>query len=769
MGMLVGTPEYMSPEQADLDTEDIDTRTDVYSLGVLLYELLVGARPFEMADLRQAALGEILRRIREDEPSRPSTRLQSLGDASRESAQRRHTDPISLAREVRGDLDWITMRALEKDRARRYGSPMDLAADIERHLAHEPVMAGPPSAAYRARKFVRRHRFGVGAAVAGAVVLIGFAVTMAVQARRIASERDRAESVVEFQAGMLSEMDTEGIGVRLMADLKRRVTEASFGRGLSEAEAEAVVRSFDETMRGVNATDAALRLIDEEILARAVGKLEEKFAEQPLIDARLRETIAVTYGLLGLYAAAEPAMHHALEIRKDVLGADHPDTLRSMYNLARLYWAQGRYDEAEPLLLETLETQERVLGADHPDTLGTRQYLGVLCSTQGRYDEAETLHIETLERQERVLGRDHPETLHSMHNLARVYYDQGRYDEAEVLFLETVEAQKRLLGADHPATRGSLGNLAAVYSAQGRYDEVEAVYLEGLAANKRVFGDSHPRTLASMNSLGILYNKQGRYDEAEALYVETLETRRRVLGADHLDTLWSMNNLASHYRGRGRYDEAEKLFLETVEIQERVLGADHPATLNSRMNLAAVYSAQGRYDEAEPLFLETIESQERIFGADHRETVVSKTNLAIQYHLQRRYDEAEPLYLEALEARKRVSGNDHLETLIVMDFLGGLYTRLGRLDEAENLLQEVLNRRRRVLTKDHPHFGFSFYNLGCLAAVRRQRATALGFLRKAVNLGWSERYILDDPSLESLRGDPEFEAILVEVKKIGEH
>ena len=215
LGVLIGTPEYMSPEQAEGTGQSVDTRTDVYSLGVMLYELLVGALPFDPRELRSGGYEGIRKKIREEEPPKPSTRLSTLGDASTESAKSRRADLSSLQRQLRGDLDWITMRALEKDRTRRYGSPSELAADIGRYLSHEPVLASPPSTAYRARKFVRRHRFGVLAGAAGVVVLIGFAATMAVQAKRIASERNHAEqlnadleSVVAFQSGMLSEMGT---------------------------------------------------------------------------------------------------------------------------------------------------------------------------------------------------------------------------------------------------------------------------------------------------------------------------------------------------------------------------------------------------------------------------------------------------------------------------------------------------------------------------------------------------------------------------------
>jgi serine/threonine protein kinase/tetratricopeptide (TPR) repeat protein len=514
LGQLIGTPEYMSPEQAEMTSESVDTRTDVYSLGVLLYELLVGALPFDPRELRRAGFDEIRRKIREEEPSKPSTRLSTLGEVATGSARNRRTDPTSLARQLRGDLDWITMKALEKDRTRRYGSPNEFAADINRHLKDEPVLAGPPSTAYRMGKFVRRHRVGVTIAVAAFLLLLGFAARERIQANRIAQERDRANLVSEFQADMLGEVDPERLGKTLRADLRERVAEGQRRRGATDDDVDAALASFEEVMRVVNPTDAALRVIDEDILDRAGKTIEERFSDQPLIAARLRHTIGNTYRRLGLWDRAEPHARLAVEIRQDVLGEEHPDTLNSMNNLANLYWSQNRYDEAEPLHLETLETQRRVLGDDHPDTLNSMNNLANLYWSQDRYDEAEPLHLETLEARRRLLGEDHPDTLNSMNNLAILYMYQGRYDEAEPLYLEVLETERRVLGEDHPNTLATLNNLAVMYAQQGRYDEAEPFFLENLEVRRRVLGTNHPDTLQSLYNLACAWALQGQRDKA---------------------------------------------------------------------------------------------------------------------------------------------------------------------------------------------------------------------------------------------------------------
>jgi len=491
LGAMIGTPAYMSPEQAEVTGQDIDTRTDVYALGVMLYELLVGALPFDMKEFQETSLQGIIRKIREDEPPKPSTRLTTLGEHSTESARKRRTEVPALKRELTGDLDWITLKALEKDRTRRYSSPQEFAADIQRYLTDQPVLASPPSTAYRAKKFVKRHTWGVAAVAVGVLVLIAFAATMAVQAKRIAVERDLAK---QAQA----DLESVVMGRRLMDNLSDRVAEAQRAGGSSEAQVAASLSTLDAVVRGVNATDLALDLVDEEILGRAVATLDEKFGDQPVIDARLRGSIGETYRKLGRYERAEPQFKVALATCKRVLGDDHPDTLQSMRNLAILYWNQGRYADAEPLFLATLETKKRVLGDDHPGTLKSMNNLAILYNDQGRYADAEPLYLATLETRKRVLGDDHPDTFKSRNNLAGLYVDQGRYGEAEPLFLATLETRKRVLGNDHPDTLKSINNLAILYANQGRFPDAAPLFLEVLEIQKRVLGDNHPDTLNSM-------------------------------------------------------------------------------------------------------------------------------------------------------------------------------------------------------------------------------------------------------------------------------
>ncbi len=605
LGELIGTPEYMSPEQADLTGEDVDIRTDVYSLGMVLYELLVGALPIDAKALRKGGLIELQRIIREEDPPRPSTRVSHMGKRSVTSAGSRRTTVPDLVKSLKGDLDWIVIRCLEKDRSRRYDSPQEIAADIRRHLADEPVLASPPSFSYRTSKFVRRHLVGV---ISVAVLVIGLIVgtvgaTVGLMRARRAEEKAQlealsSETVTTVLTGMLAGLDPEAAGELLARDVRERVEEHWREQGKTEAEVAALLGGLDRAMEGVNVTGTGLRLLDEMILSRSRGPIEEHLTEHPQIAARLEHTVGTTYGILGLTTKSEPHLLRALELRERELGRDHPDTLGTMNSLAALYWVQGRYDEAEPLFVATLEARKRLLGDDDPQTLASMHNLATLYNNLGRYDQAEPLFLETLEKHKRVLGEDHPNTLGSMNNLAYLYSVQGRYAEAESLFLETLETEQRALGSDHPDTLGTMSDLAALYIHLGRYEEAEPLLLEALESQRRVLGNDHPNTLGTMNQLAALSIDRGRYEEAEPLLLEVLEIQSLVLGDDHPVTLSSTSLLGRLYANTGRLEPAGTLLHEVLDRRLQILGDHHPDVGDSYYGLACWAAASGSDDES---------------------------------------------------------------------------------------------------------------------------------------------------------------------------
>ncbi len=518
LGALIGTPEYMSPEQADMNSIDVDTRTDVYALGVILYEVLTGVLPFESKSLREKGLDEIRRTIREVDPPRPSTRVTTLAAAA-ETGQGQPPNVSRLANQLRGDLDWITMKALEKDRTRRYGSVSDLATDLRRHLDDQPVLASPPSTVYRVTKFVRRHRLGVAAVATLVVLLAGFAATMAVQAERIARERDRAN----LEAEAANQVSNFLVGLFSVSDP-------------SEARGDT--------------------LTAREILARGARQLEQSLRDQPAVQARLESTIGKVSMSLGLYAEAEGQLQRALTTQRRVFGNDHLDTIATGHSLANLYWYQGKYREAEPLYVDVIDRRRRLLGKDHQDTLKAQYDLASSYTMQQLWDKLEPLARATREAQERALGADHPDTLATSNELQVMYFRQGRYAEAEPIARRVLDGFRLSLGNAHPETLRAMNNLASVYEATDRYDEAEQLLLETVNAKRKVVGEGHPDTAFSESVLAGLYIKRRQFDSAEPLALAAYQSFLKSLGANGDATQRTIKQLVQLYDGWGKPERA---------------------------------------------------------------------------------------------------------------------------------------------------------------------------------------------------------------------
>jgi tetratricopeptide (TPR) repeat protein len=519
LGTFIGTPEYMSPEQAEMTPLDVDTRSDVYSLGLLLYELLVGTLPFDRQALRQAGLDEIRRTIRDTDAPRPSTRVLQLGSDAEQTAAQRQTQPSKLRSRLRGDLDWITIKALEKDRTRRYATANALAMDLRRHLANEPVMAGPPSAAYRTGKFVRRHRGGVAAAATLVTLLGVFAVVMTIQAGRIARERDRANQeaatarqVSDFLAGLF------------------KVSDPSEARGNT--------------------------LTAREILARGTAQVEGSLKDQPQVQARLQATIGTVHTGLGLYAEAERLLKRALETQQRVVGTDSPETLATADALAEVYFHQRKLQEAQALYKGLVERRTRLLGEEHADTLRANFDLASTYLGQGQLTEFERLARETLVKQRRVLGNAHSDTLSSLNNLQNFHYRQRQYAEAQPLAQEVYEGRRRLVGDDHPDTLRALHNVATIYDALGDVAEAERLYLKVIDARRRVVGPEHPDTCATLRRLALMYAKQRRYQESESTALAAYQGYLKRFGDDYVATREVVEQIATLYTSMGRPDAA---------------------------------------------------------------------------------------------------------------------------------------------------------------------------------------------------------------------
>jgi eukaryotic-like serine/threonine-protein kinase len=552
-GGWVGTPGYMSPEQMDPLVLDVDTRTDVYSLGVVLYELLTGAMALD-GDAHQREskpLHEVLRQVHEEEPTSPSTRLGN-DPAAAAVAEKRSTDPRQLANMLRGDLDWITLKALDRDRARRYSTPAELAADLGRYLRNEPVIARPPSLAYRTKKYVQRHKFGVAVATAAALLLIAFGVMQAIQLRQTKRERDRADRVTKFMAGMF------------------KVSNPSEARG--------------------NAVTA------REILDKSSKDIDTGLRKDPELQAQLMETMAQTYAGLGLYSRAQDLVEHARTIQSSLFGKRNRETLASESYLGQLLRAQGHLPEAEKLLQSTIESQRQVLGPNDPDTLASMDRLGYVYANEARHADAESLFRQTLNAERKVLGPDDPQTLSTLNELAEILTPQGRYKDADQIYGELIAAQTRTLGPDHPATLLSMSHAAENLEEEGRFPDAEKIYADVIAAQRRVLGPEHPQTLRAMMMLAVTMMKEGHYAEADKLQSQIIEIKTRVLGPTHTSTLQSKEMEALGLSREGHYDDAEKMFRDVIETAEKT---NQPATVaEAWYNFACAEAARGRSDEA---------------------------------------------------------------------------------------------------------------------------------------------------------------------------
>ena len=789
-GGVVGTPQYMSPEQASLNNLDIDTRSDVYSLGVLLYELLTGSPPFARKELQKAGLLEILRVVREEEPPRPSTKL-STADALPSLSANRSTEPKKLTGLLRNELDWIVMKALEKDRARRYETANGLAADVNRYLCGEAVLAHPPSATYRVMKFARRNR---GQVIAASLVLLallaGIAGTtvglfeakkqerLALDARQ--AEADRAEG--ERLAKLDAQANEKLAGDRLVqVEAERTKADAAKVEAQEKAaEANAMGQFFEDKVFAAarpkgqpGGLGAGVTLRDA--VVASLPALEKGLADQPRAESRLRMALGLTFLELAEFELARDQFERSRALFTKLRGPEHPDTLKVMNNLAISYAGLNRPADALKLREETLAIQNRVLPKDDLNTLRSMINLAVSYDALNRPTDALKLCEETLAIQRRVLPKDHSDIFTSMNNLANSYATLNRPAEALKLREETLDGRRRALPKDQPDTLSSMVNVASSLLILGHPIDAAKLLEEALAIQKRVLPPDHPHTLACMTNLAACYEALNRPADAIKLREETLAIKKRVLPKDHPDTLTSMNNLAASYAKANRLDDAVKLLEETLEIRNRVLPKDHPDTLASMFNVAVLYLATNRVADAAKLLEDVRAIRKRALPKDHPDTLNTLSVLASCLIELGRGVEAVPLLDEFLA---NADASPTLKPQFITEAFELRSKHFQKTGEPAGCRATAEMWEKRNRTDAESLYTAARYR--AIAAGVQSRALradaaklaeadatlAVQWLQKAVQAGYKDSVRMnEDSDLASLRERADFEKLLADLEK----
>ncbi len=652
MGQIIGTPTYMSPEQ--VLGLDIDTRTDVYALGVLLYELLTGIHPLDWKRNPQWKMEEILHRICEADPSRPSTQVSTPGDDTMNVAERHGTDCMSLERELRGDLDWITMKALEKERDRRYNSPSELSADIERFLKNEPVLASPPSTVYRVKKFVRRHKVGVAAAAIVLLALLtgitGTTVGMlrAVRAEKSAMEElETTRQTVDFMVGLFEVSDPTG---------EERVNRNT--------------------------------ITAREVLDRGVKKIRQELQERPLIQARLKDTMGEVYRKLGAYDEAESLAKEALQTRIEMLGDNDVEVSKSLNSVANVLSEKGDYDEARTIYERSLAINEKIYGPDTLEVANTLNNLGFVLSGQGDFDGAIRSIKRALEIREKVLGPEHEDVANTLNSLGTVYYKQGKYAEAEPLFERTLAIREKLYDENHPYLAHTLSNLGLIRSTLGQYSGAKELLERALAIQEKILGPDHSDVASVLSNLAWVLRSMGKPAEAKP-YLERAIKIQEKAAPKNPELARFIQNLGELMQETGDYKNAEALMERALAMRESLLGPEHMETAQSLQGLAYFYYLQNRDEKAELYYKRALEILEKALGPDAANNAWSLAGLGYIYSRQGRSQEAEPLFKRALDIRTKVFGPEHPYVLETMNDYAEVLRKLDRIDEAEKLEAQV--------------------------------------------------------------------------------
>ena len=744
LGSFVGTPAYSSPEQVSGPLVNVDTRADIYSLGVVLYQLLAGVTPYSEEELNRKTPVELARLLSAAQLPSLLTRFSSLSIEDEERVAKHRSLSIEQMKALLGsDLSWIVGKCLQSDPDDRYPSVLELEKDLRRWLDDQPIEARPTSRMYRVRKFVRRHRVGVALASVMTLALLTTTGAAVVGFVRAEDARAEAEIAADFQVKRLQSMDPAALGFSIRNALIEEVQKQGVGREGDAPTAAQRRQQLESLIEGVNLTDLARSQLQMHSLQPALATIDQDFGDSPLLQARLRQTIADTLFKLGALKAAIEPQQMALDQRRRLLGANHPLTLVSLYARGQLSCEMTRYDEGLADLRAATAGLRRVLGNDHPDTLRSIRATARCLSYQGEYGKAEPLFREAYERRRRTLGNDHRDALISARDLAvslnnfekhndalpyaeasvngfrrmlgstqanrdpdmflaknllsATYRLLGRSDESEALARETVEASRRLLGDRHPTTSDLNATLARALMQQDRNAEAEVYFRRALEGRRAIYGDDHEDVLYTQADIAKLLVRKGRYDEAERMLRDMFAQHRRLFGENRVNTSHFAYQLAMLLRDRGQFEEAETLLTQDVLPQwRRSLGNENRGTLGVMYDLASVLERKGEIAKARALLEEVTKTQRRVLGKLDKDTLSSLHRLADITRAEGDAVRAETLLREAVAGYRRTLGDDDPATLDTIETLIDLLRQRHALDEAAVLERELQKSRQRA-------------------------------------------------------------------------
>jgi len=700
IGQIVGTLEYMSPEQAELSALDIDTRADVYALGVLLYELLTGSTPLDKKRLRGAAFTEMLRMIKEEEPPKPSTRLTESKESLPALAAQRRTEPVKLTNAVRGELDWIVMKCLEKDRTRRYETADGLARDIERHLRDEPVDACPPGTGYRLGKFLRRHK---GPVLAASLVFLALILGLAGTAwglLRADRQRQLAESAATDERRAKQRADeqhnlAEEQKLLALANEKKAVAEKQIAEAVQTFLQRDLLRQADATAQAnavrqlgggfeVKANPTIKELLDRAAAELTPAKIDVKFPGQREAQASILQTVGDTYRAIGANGQALELLTRSSDVSRQVFGADHPRTLAAENSLALAYLGAGKTQQAIELFEHVGDVQGKQLGAEHPDTLHTLSGLAWAYLDAGKLPQAIQLYEKIRDGQLKQLGPDHPDTLSTLHYLAGAYLYSGKTSQAIALYERALAARLKRLGADHPDTLATLNNLAVAYQDAGKLPEAIQLLEQVRKARLQKLGAEHPDTLSTLNFLATVYRAAGKPEQALPLLQQAAETmEKRKFQHQYARPIAA--NLMDCYEQLQRPAEAEALRRKWLAAVKEQAGAESPAYASELASLGLSLLKKTQWADAEHMLRECLTIREKT-QPNEWTTFNTKSMLGESLARQKKYADAEALLLTGYEGMKQraaaIPANGKVRLTEAAQRLVQLYEATGKTDQA---------------------------------------------------------------------------------------